>query len=83
MNHTTFRVWAGITWVVTLGIAYLIGWFKGVGSAAHVATSAVGGTLHSGMNFLLIALVVVALCSAVAAWRARKYFTRDGSLHQA
>lgn len=69
MNHATFRVWTAITWVVTLGIAYIVGWYKGIASVAHVAMR----TGHAGIDIVLIALVVVAIASAAAALRATSH----------
>ncbi len=70
MNRSAFNLWLGITWIVTLGIAYFIGWFRGARSVATVAVQ----TAQSSFSWILVALVVVAGISAYAAFRARGYF---------
>jgi hypothetical protein len=70
MNRAAFQLWIGITWIVTLGIAYMVGWYRGAKSVATIAVS----TAQSSFSYILIALAVVAAISAYAAFRARGYF---------
>lgn len=63
------RVWLGILWIVTIGIAYIVGWYKGARSVATLAVS----TAESSMHYVLIALIIVAVISAFATIKARGY----------
>ena len=50
------RVWLAVGWVVSLGCAYAVGWFRGLRSAASVAV----GTAHvmtSTIEYLFMALI--------------------------
>jgi hypothetical protein len=71
MNRTSFRVWLSICWILTVGIAYMTGWYKGARTATTFAVDAA----HSSFTFILAAMVIVALVAAVAAFKARGYFT--------
>lgn len=71
MNNTTFKVWVGITWIISVVLAYMFGWWRGVSRAVGVASSAAGTSLHI-VWYLLLAVAVV---SAVLAFRARGYLS--------
>ena len=75
MTRTTFRLSVAITWIVSLGIAYLVGWFRGADRAVNVAASAA----HSSFHIVLYALIIVAVISAVVALGARSYFDRPSA----
>ena len=75
MTNTTFKVWLGITWIVSLALAYMFGWWRGVSRAVGVATSTAGTSLH----IVWYVLLIVALVSAVAAFRARGYISRHSN----
>ena len=74
MTQTTFRVSMFITWIVTVGLAYLIGWWRGVSRAVGVATNTAGASL----NIIWYVLIAVAIVSAIVAFRARSYLSRGG-----
>ena len=71
MNSTTFKVWTAITWIVSLGLAYMFGWWRGASRAVGVATSAAG----SSLTIVWYVLLAVAVVSAVLAFRARGYLS--------
>jgi hypothetical protein len=71
MNRTKVNIYLGITWIVTLAIAYMTGWWKGVKSVTAVATQ----TAESSFPFILVALALVALVSGYLALKARGYLS--------
>lgn len=71
MTRATFRISVTVAWFLSVVIAYMVGWYRGVKSVANVATSAAGGSF----NVLLYAFIVVAIIAAVLALRARGWFT--------
>ena len=68
-----FGLYLGITWLLTLAAAYGIGWWRGVKSV----TQAVGQAGSSGIELVIIAIIIVAILSGIAAFRARGYLDRD------
>jgi hypothetical protein len=58
-----------IGWIVSLAIAYFVGWTVGVKNTVSVGASAA----HSGFSIIVGLVVIVALVVAVAAFRARGY----------
>lgn len=72
MDNTTFRVWTGITWIVSLGLAYMFGWWRGASKAVGVATS----TAETGLHVMWYVIIAVAVVSAVVAFTARGYLSR-------
>ncbi len=69
MKSNKFTLYAVVTWLLSIGIAYFIGWWNGLKSVANVAASAV----DSGMWLVVGVLAIVAVATAIAAFRVRGY----------
>jgi hypothetical protein len=65
-------IYASVAVVLSIAVAYVIGWWSGVSSVTRVAT----GAARNGIPLVVYALVIVALIAGVAAYRARGYLTR-------
>jgi hypothetical protein len=72
MRSHKLGLYLGITWILTVAIAYAVGWWSGVSSVTRVAA----GTARTGFPLIVGVLLIVALVSGVAAFRARGYFLR-------
>jgi hypothetical protein len=77
MNRAKFNLYLAISWIFSLAVAYGVGWWGGVKSVAGLART----TVHSGFSFVLVLLVLVAAFSAIAAFRARGFISRDHQEH--
>jgi hypothetical protein len=64
--------YAAVAFVLSVAVAYVIGWWSGVSSVTRVAT----GAARHGIPVVVYALIVVALVAGVAAYRARGYLSR-------
>jgi Kef-type K+ transport system membrane component KefB len=75
-NRTT--VYLALSWILSLGIAYVVGWWVGVKNVAHVATNAASSSIW----IVLGVLAVVAVLTAVVGFRMRGYLDHhDRSPH--
>jgi len=70
MANNKLRIYLGVTWLLTLGLAYAMGWWSGITRATSMAT----GAVQSGFPVMIGVLAIVALISGIAAFRARGYF---------
>lgn len=74
------RFYIGVAWLLTVVVAYGIGWWRGARSIARTAADAGG----SGLEITVVLLLVVAAASAVGAlWLRRRLAAgRDRRLHE-
>jgi hypothetical protein len=77
MKTNRLTLYLTISWILTVGVAYLIGWWVGVKSVTHAATSAA----HGGFWLVIALLALVAIGTAVAAYRMRGYFDHRHGAH--
>lgn len=70
MKSNRTPVYLALSWILSLAIAYLVGWWVGVKNVAHVATNAASSSLW----VVLGALAVIAVLTAVVGFRMRGYF---------
>jgi membrane protein DedA with SNARE-associated domain len=69
MKSNRFTLYAVISWVLSIGVAYFIGWWRGVKSVANVAA----GAASTGLWLVVGVLAIVAVATAIAAFRVRGY----------
>jgi hypothetical protein len=68
------KMYFALTWLLSVGVAYAFGWWKGVKSVTQVAA----GAASSGFSLILIVLAIVAVVSSVLAFRLKSYLGRKG-----
>lgn len=71
MNSYKTGFYVASAWLISVGIAYGVGWWAGVKSVAHAAVSAAS----TGFSLIPALILFVAVGSAIAAFQARGYFT--------
>lgn len=69
MKSNRWNMYLSLSWILTLAIAYGIGWWSGVKSMTHVAV----GAADTGVWLTLAIIAIVAVGASVATFRMKGF----------